>query len=275
MDIENRKACFDDDLKIEAHQFEGIMQKFPNHFHEYYVIGFVKEGHRLLTCKNKQYTINKNDLVLFNPYDNHTCEQTDSRALDWRSINIKKEIMLKIVEEITGQAILPIFNQTIVLQSDIVSTLSDLHKMIMDKNVDLIKEETFYFLIEQLISEYTKTSQEKLIQISPEIQLACDYMNDNYIDLITLNDLSIVSGFNKYILLRNFTKQLGITPYQYLSTIRVNKAKNLLEAGITPIEVATLTGFSDQSHFSKFFKNFIGLTPKSYQNIVCSKKDRD
>jgi len=41
---EERLVRFDNELKIEAYQFIGIMQKFPNHFHEYYVIGFVESG---------------------------------------------------------------------------------------------------------------------------------------------------------------------------------------------------------------------------------------
>jgi AraC-like DNA-binding protein len=82
-----------------------------------------------------------------------------------------------------------------------------------------------------------------------------------------LEDLSKVSGLNKYTLLRNFTMQRGITPYQYLSTIRVDKAKKLLQAGVSPMETALQSGFTDQSHFTRFFKNFIGLTPKLYQDI--------
>jgi AraC-like DNA-binding protein len=67
--------------------------------------------------------------------------------------------------------------------------------------------------------------------------------------------------------LRSFTRQKGISPYSYLETIRIGKAKKLLEQGIPPIEVALQTGFTDQSHFSNFFKKFIGLTPKQYMNI--------
>ncbi|MEC3794407.1 helix-turn-helix transcriptional regulator, partial [Clostridioides difficile] len=76
-----------------------------------------------------------------------------------------------------------------------------------------------------------------------------------------------IAGMNKYSLLRNFTKLKGITPYRYLENIRVNKAKKLLEKGVEPIDAAIQTGFVDQSHFTNFFKNFIGLTPKQYQNI--------
>jgi AraC-type DNA-binding domain-containing proteins len=267
MESEKRAVHFDNDLKIEAYHFEGIMQKFPNHFHEYYVLGFVESGHRFLTCKNMEYTINAGDLLLFNPLDNHTCEQVDDRALDWRCINIEKDVMGRMAAEITGRDYLPIFAPTVVCQSDAVPALKDLHDMIMNERKDFRKEEVFYFLIEQLISDYTEPVPETFIRVSREIQAACDYMENNYTETITLGDLSRVSGLNKYTMLRNFTMQRGITPYQYLSTIRVNKAKKLLESGISPMEAALQSGFTDQSHFTRFFKNFIGLTPKLYQNI--------
>jgi len=265
MAAEKRTVRFDNDLKVEAYHFEGIMQKFPNHFHEYYVLGFVANGRRYLTCKNREYTINAGDLLLFNPLDNHACEQVDDRALDWRCINIEKDVMGRTAAEITGKEYLPVFTSTVVYKSDAVPTLRDLHDMIMKEIKDFSKEESFYFLIEQLIADCTKPIMETLTQVSSEIKAACDFMEHNYTETITLADLSNVSGLNKYTLIRNFTMQRGITPYQYLSTIRINKAKKLLEAGVSPLETALQSGFTDQSHFTRFFKNFIGLTPALYQ----------
>jgi AraC-like DNA-binding protein len=147
--------------------------------------------------------------------------------------------------------------------------------MIMNETKDFNKEEIFYFLLEQLITNYTTPAMEALAQVSGEIRAACDYMERNYTETITLADLSRVSGFNKYTLLRNFTMQRGITPYQYLSAIRVDKAKKLLQAGVPLIETALQSGFTDQSHFTRFFKNFIGLTPRLYQDIFSEDTSSD
>ena len=49
---ETRTICFDSDLQLEAYRLEGIVQPFPNHFHEYYVIGYMVAGERYLSCKN-------------------------------------------------------------------------------------------------------------------------------------------------------------------------------------------------------------------------------
>lgn len=68
-------------------------------------------------------------------------------------------------------------------------------------------------------------------------------------------------------ILRAFTRYKGISPYQYLTTIRISEARRLLERGMPAIEIALHTGFSDQSHFTNVFKARTGLTPKQYQSI--------
>ncbi len=269
---EQRFVCYDNELKIEAHQFNGIMQKFPNHFHEYYVIGFVESGKRHLTCKNREYIIDAGDLLLFNPFDNHACRQVDDKTLDWRSININESVMRETVRQITGMDYLPQFTPTAVHQSESLLLLRELHELIMEQREDFKKEEVFFFLIEQLISEYTDPVKESLSEVSEEIQKSCTYMENHYEDLITLENLSKLSGLNKYTLLRNFTKQRGVTPYQYLEAIRISEAKKLLEKGNDPLEAAMKTGFTDQSHFTKFFKKLIGLTPRQYTNIFKESK---
>ena len=268
MEQETRTVKYDPELKIEAYSFKGIMQKFPNHFHDYYVIGFIESGERCLSCKNRKYTVEPGDLLLFNPRDNHTCEQIDGRTLDYRCINVHPETMSKAAFEITGKEYLPYFSPAVIFHSELASLLRELHMIIMEEEKDFRKEEIFFFLLEQLIKEF---SEKGIEQSGPEenreTKIICNYLEKNYMKNITLDELSGLTGLSKYYLLRSFTKQKGISPYRYLETIRIDRAKKLLEQGVLPIEAALQTGFTDQSHFSNFFKKFIGLTPKQYMNI--------
>ena len=268
MEQETRTVKYDPELKIEAYSFKGIMQKFPNHFHDYYVIGFIESGERCLSCKNRKYTVEPGDLLLFNPRDNHTCEQIDGRTLDYRCINVHPETMSKAAFEITGKDYLPYFSPAVIFHSELASLLRELHMIIMEEEKDFRKEEIFFFLLEQLIEEF---SEKGIEQSGPEenreTKIICNYLEKNYMKNITLDELSGLTGLSKYYLLRSFTKQKGISPYRYLETIRIDRAKKLLEQGVLPIEAALQTGFADQSHFSNFFKKFIGLTLKQYMNI--------
>lgn len=269
---EERTVRYDNELQIEAYHFKGIMQKFPNHFHEYYVIGFIELGQRRLFCRNREYTIDAGDMVFFNPLDNHTCEQADNKALDYRCINIKQEIMRKLTLEITGSEYLPRFAEPVAYRSGQVELLRELHRMIMEEQRDFEKEEIFYFLIKQLIETYAEPWPLKEQEINyGEIEAICGFLEKNYAERISLDDLAGLANRNKYTLLRVFTRVKGITPYRYLETVRVNEAKKLLERGVEPVEAAVRTGFADQSHFTNFFKGFIGLTPGQYREIFTGK----
>ncbi|OAB40437.1 AraC family ligand binding domain-containing protein [Paenibacillus antarcticus] len=265
---EIRTIYLDSDLNIEAYRFKGIMQKFPAHFHEYYVIGFIEEGQRYLVCKGEEYIINPGDLLLFNPFDTHSCEQIDGKTLDYRCINVTPEVMKKIVLEINGSDNAPFFKPSVVYQSELVSNLKELHIRVSQEEHDFKKEELFLYFMEELIQTHSDlTIIPTTYEPSIEIQTVCSYLEENYTRTITLNDLSALTGWSKYHLLRSFTKQKGLSPYSYLETIRIYHAKRLLEQGVKPIEVCFLVGFSDQSHLTKFFKRQIGLTPKQYMRI--------
>ena len=274
MNREERTVCFDKELGIEAYHFKGIMQKFPNHFHEHYVIGYIDLGKRKLLCGSKEYIIDAGDMVLFHPRENHTCEQIDEGTLDYRCLNIKPEIMRSKVLEITGEAFLPQFISPVASPGEQVLLLKELHGMIMEERSDFEKEEIFYFLIKQLLEHYA----EPAISAKPgdndkEILWVCDYIEKNFMKRISLDELASIANRNKYSLIRSFTKRRGITPYRYLETIRINQAKHLLEQGTEPIDAAMQTGFVDQSHFTNFFKGFIGLTPGQYKDIFKPEKE--
>lgn len=272
---ETRTVCFDADLNIEAYSFKGIRQKFPTHFHEYYVIGFIENGQRELFCKNKHYIVERDTLIIFNPQDSHMCQQLDNEPLDYRCINISVDNMQKIVREITQKTYLPYFTEPVLCDSELVSALHDLHEMLMQQEKDFKKDELFLLIMEELIFEHADTIfDQNSIEPSAEIKIICDFLQANYSENIKLNDLSQLANMSKYHLLRSFTKQKGISPYCYLETIRISAAKKLLEQQCSPLNVALQTGFSDQSHFSNFFKKIIGLTPKQYMNIFTTETKR-
>lgn len=265
---EQRHIYYDHDLGIEAYQLSGIVQKFPNHFHDFYVIGFIEGGKRHLWCKGREYDLRAGDLVLFNPRDNHYCSPIGEELLDYRAVNISPEVMLKAAEEITGKDCVPRFTQNVVYQSEAAASVGDVYNAILGDAQRLQKEEAFCSLLEQVLTEYAAPFQSPdPPEPDEQIQMLCDYMEQHYAENISLETLLSMSSFGKSYLLRSFTKQLGVSPYRYLQTIRIDKAKKLLEQGVEPIDAAGRTGFSDQSHFTNFFKSFIGLTPKQYQRI--------
>jgi AraC-like DNA-binding protein len=267
---EIRTACYDSELQVEAYRFQGVMQNFPSHFHDHYVIGFIENSQRYMLCNNQEYILNPGDIMIFNPRDIHSCEPIDGKALDYRSIGIKPDSMRRMVREITGREFLPSFSPNVLYRSELAGVLQELHDVIFKGESDFIKEELFFFLISELLQEYSNTEEKQEgqgLERDSGFSAVCDYIESHYASKITLSELSDIAGLSKYHFLRSFTRYKGISPYNYLETIRIGHAKKLLEQGVLPVETALRTGFSDQSHFTNYFKKFIGLTPRQYMRI--------
>lgn len=272
---EIRTICYDQQLKIEAYKFEGIAQPFPNHFHDYYVIGFVEEGSRILSCCNKKYTIKKGSILIFNPGDNHSCHQINSKTFNYSGFNIEKQIMLDIVEEITGKRELPYFAENVIYDNDLKDCLQQLHKLIMNEFKEFSKEEYLYMMMTILLQKYMPDCDKNIPECRAEIKIACDYMQLHFHERMSLKQICDVTLLSKSTLIRAFTMSKGVTPYQYLESLRMNEAKKLLEEDISLSQIALQTGFSDQSHFTKFFSQYIGLTPGVYRSIFQEYEKRD
>lgn len=272
MEKEMRTAVYDAALCVEAYWFTGVMQRFPNHFHEHYVIGFIEKGSRYLCCGNREYTIEPGDLLLFNPRDSHACVQADNSSLDYRCINIQPDILQKAAFEITGRDEPPRFSPNVIYKSELVAPLRELHQILLREQTDFQKEELFLFLLEQLLEEHAGQYEAEERE-SAQVRAIAEYLTGNYEKPVTLEELGTLTGLSKYTLLRRFTREKGISPYSYLCTLRIDQAKRLLQRGELPLEVAFSCGFSDQSHFSNVFKKLIGITPGQYRRIFQHKNE--
>lgn len=268
MDMNKKNIRFDDELQIEAYQFIGLGQNFPNHFHDYYVIGLIEMGERRLMVNHQEYRIGPGHLLTFNPMDNHACEQMDAGGLSYRCLNIKPEIMAGVTREVLGCETPPRFCKPTQYHTEFACTYQELHHSIMSGGPGLEKEELFLLFMQQLLSTYAEFEDRAAPQaVRKEVEDICSYLQQHYAERVSLEQLGEIAGLNKYTLLRTFTRFKGITPYRYLETIRIGKARELLEQNVDPAEVAQYTGFSDQSHFTRYFNQFIGLTPRQYQCI--------
>ena len=104
--------------------------------------------------------------------------------------------------------------------------------------------------------------------ISRSIGLCLDYINKNIHSQITLADLAELTNLSECYISRLFAKEMGMSLHDYIMSLKLDKAKNLLsfsEYSIT--DIANYLAFSSQSHFISAFKKAEGITPNKYRNI--------
>lgn len=91
---------------------------------------------------------------------------------------------------------------------------------------------------------------------------------DELTDPPTLAEVAAELDLSRYQVLRAFSDAMGMPPYAWLAQHRVARARGLLDAGYRPAEAATLVGFADQAHLTRWFRRVLGVTPGAYRNSV-------
>jgi AraC-like DNA-binding protein len=91
------------------------------------------------------------------------------------------------------------------------------------------------------------------------------FIDQHYRESIDLDNIADRAFLSKFYFLRLFKSAYGKTPHQYLTSVRIEKAKLLLEDGMQISEVCFELGFDSVSSFTGLFKKIVSLTPSEFQ----------
>ena len=105
---------------------------------------------------------------------------------------------------------------------------------------------------------------------SKYIRQAQDFLTANYRQRVTLERLAEVVSLNKFYLQKLFLQKTALTPNQYLTNIRISRAKELLRMTKTPVStIAEETGIENASYFIRIFREHEGMTPAEFRRLWC------
>jgi AraC family transcriptional regulator len=98
------------------------------------------------------------------------------------------------------------------------------------------------------------------------LRRAKDFVNEHLEQDLTLASIAESVGLSQFHFARAFKLTTNITPQQYLTERRVERAKHLLsESDLPLVEISVRAGFKSQSHFTTLFRRFTGTTPKAWR----------
>jgi AraC-like DNA-binding protein len=93
-----------------------------------------------------------------------------------------------------------------------------------------------------------------------------EYIEEHLEENISIQALANIASLSMYHFARAFKQSGGMTPHEYLIQRRVQRTKDLLAETDLPLsEIALASGFSDQSHCARRFREHVGMTPSSYR----------
>ncbi|MGH9406153.1 MAG: helix-turn-helix transcriptional regulator [Terriglobia bacterium] len=100
------------------------------------------------------------------------------------------------------------------------------------------------------------------------LRQARELIHDRFAERLTLRGLAETAGVHPVHLAREFRRHTGLTVGQQVRQLRIERACQLLSSDRCSLaQVALLTGFSDQSQFSKTFRHAMGMTPSEYRHL--------
>jgi transcriptional regulator GlxA family with amidase domain len=104
-------------------------------------------------------------------------------------------------------------------------------------------------------------------QTSAVVKRAVSYLHENYARSLSRWEIASAVGVSDDYLSRVFSRELGVTPWDYLNRYRILRAKDLLRKTSENIgNVALQVGFKDQAYFSRVFRKLAGRAPQAFRD---------
>lgn len=274
----NEKNIFNIDfelLYISKAKYGNDWHSTP-HFHPFSEIFFILNGQGIMEIGDESVSIKEGDLIIINPNCPHTeRSSSDVAPLEYIVFGINNLAL-------TNQSITDMTTESLELtlykilnfnsnKDEILHYLNNLLKEVEEKDVNY--ELACKSILTLFIIYISRNSNSKLfITENPEkLNMECikikNYIDSHYSENINLDLLANLTFVNKFHLVHIFTKQMGISPINYLIKKRIDEAKNLLSTTNYSVrDISTIVGFSNSSYFSQMFKKITNESPKSYKN---------
>ena len=123
-----------------------------------------------------------------------------------------------------------------------------------------------YFLIRLLRDHIGEDRSETAPRSAVPIQELIDYVRDNFLEKITLDELAFLFKTNRATLCREFKTITGMTVVEFINQQKIELAKKkIIETDDTFTKIAESLNFESIHYFTRFFKKMTGMTPKDFR----------
>lgn len=243
--------------------------EFPNHVHDdIYAFGLMESGGSwCLGRSNDNALVLAGEVALINPGQVHSGVPLDTGRITYTMIYIDMDRICESAGDICqNNGVIPEFTQTVVKNRTLFDILLQLSRIMGSKGSRLQKQTKAVEAAAALVSGYGGLSVGGTISAPRRraVRLAKEFLAEELDRKMSLDEVASAVGISRYHFLRVFKEQTGLSPHAFRTQRRIGAAQRLLKKGVPLSQVALATGFSDQSHFTNRFRQYIGATPRQY-----------
>lgn len=276
-------------LDIYKTRMPDFFNSFPMHWHEEIEIVYVKGGFVEFNIDLETYVAEEGDIALIPPCVLHSFKQYMGNSANMLTMLFNMSMLTNnSTDACSIRYFTPFYERQLSIPYIIkrehpsYSRIRNIYLSIVDtfenkgEFYELIIKSKLYELFYIFFSEcFEKIDYDTTLKnnTTKNIKAILDYISENYMNSITIEELAASVNLSKHYFMRFFKKYMGTTCIEYINDYRLNIATNLLlttNAQIT--EIATSIGITNLSYFNRIFKKKYNMTPKEYRRSLDPKK---
>ena len=251
---------------VEALHARFVAHRYPRHVHDYFVIGLVESGAQSYRYRGARHVTPAGQIFLVNPDEPHTGEAATPEGYVYRTLYLRTDMLATVAGNIGGRAQIPFFSEAVLCDPLLAELLGRFHDSLTEPGPSAEREWLLLETITRLITSHadTRVAPRRMGKERPAVSRAREFMEARFANDLSLAAIARVAALSPFHFARAFESEVGIPPHAYLEGVRIRKAREFLDRGDTIVSAALSAGYSDQSHLTRRFKRFLGITPGQY-----------
>jgi AraC-like DNA-binding protein len=245
-----------------------VTHRYGRHAHETYTFGLIEAGVEEFDYGSNVFRAGAGAVALLDPDVVHTGQAATPAGWRYRVLYPRVSVVTEVAAELGWHTGTPRFPQTVVYDSGSAALLRAAHRAA--EHGDQLASSTLLRtalagLLERHAAPGPVNGTAAVRRAPHAVGAVRELLAARIADPPSLAELAALTGLSQFALLRAFRDATGLPPHAYLNQLRVRRARQLLDDGLAPAEVAAETGFADQAHLARHFKRVVGVPPAAYQ----------
>lgn len=242
--------------------------QYSRHAHGRYCLGVVAHGVMEIARPTGVFRAPQGALFMLNHDEVHWGGKADDNGWRMKTLYLDPVAARDVIEEAMPGARGTVFFQNPVVEKTAMSReFLAMHDAFTGEGSRLEQETRLITFLHRLFNRY---GSEAFCLPSrgtepAAVKRAREYLDAHACDPVSLDELATLCGLSAFRVTRVFSRTVGMPPHAYQMHLRVHHAQGLLRKGWALAETAAFCGFSDQSHMTRIFQRFLGITPGRFR----------
>lgn len=245
-----------------------------SHIHDAVEIVYATSGKANIYINGEKAVLNRGDIIIINRNAVHNIENADSSELIYMQIEIQEYFDSLVASDFTVYSFI---SQKLLLPYLYLTGDNEFKSIFLSIQKEINEKKPYYelyvnSLVRLIISFMYRNgmldyADSETITRVKEFSAVTEYIENNYMQTITLDTLAQINGRSKFELCRKFKSATGRTLTDYVNYVRLCRAKALLKENMKITDIAYECGFSSVQYFNRTFKKYNGCSPGNYKKF--------